>query len=285
MNSLDFSVDAVKPAYYALRPITPELPPNYAPLFPIPPSARNAMPRKAQTESVADLNAAPGGAAAVDRALSLLAAFRAGDGALGLGDLADRTLLYKSTVLRLLASLEHAGLVQRLDDGRYALGSEIARLNAIYAASFSLDDVVQPVLHQLVKQTGESAAYHVRQGNARLCLYRVDSPHPVRDHVHAGEVLPLGRGTGGRILVAFDKELLAAVAPKERKLYREIVTQGYYASMGDRLAEVAGISAPVFRHGTELAAALTLTMPTHRFNASYVELVVAAARALSMQLP
>jgi len=63
------------------------------------------MPRKAQIESASDLNAAPGGAAAVDRALSLLAGFRAGDGALTLTQFAERTQLYKSTVLRLLASL------------------------------------------------------------------------------------------------------------------------------------------------------------------------------------
>jgi DNA-binding IclR family transcriptional regulator len=116
-------------------------------------------------------------------------------------------------------------------------------------------------------------------------MYRVDSPHPVRDHVHAGEVLPLGRGTGGRILVAFDDELLAAVPPKEKKLYREIVKQGYYASMGDRLAEVAGISAPVYRRNGDLAAALTLTMPTHRFDASYVETLVEAACDLATHLP
>ena len=66
------------------------------------------MPRKAQTESLADTAAAPGGAAAVDRALTLLSAFTAGDVSLSLTELADRTRLYKSTVLRLLASLEHA---------------------------------------------------------------------------------------------------------------------------------------------------------------------------------
>jgi DNA-binding IclR family transcriptional regulator len=89
------------------------------------------MPRKAQKESVADAHAAPGGAAAVDRALSLLSAFRSGDTALTLAALAVRAQLYKSTVLRLLASLEHARLVQKLDDGRYTLGSEIARLHGI----------------------------------------------------------------------------------------------------------------------------------------------------------
>ena len=63
------------------------------------------MPRKPATPAVADEHAAPGGAAAVDRALSLLAAFRSGDAALSLAELDTRTRLYKSTALRLLASL------------------------------------------------------------------------------------------------------------------------------------------------------------------------------------
>src|SRR6186713_1510379 len=141
------------------------------------------MPRKAQIESLADSDAAPGGAAAVDRALTLLSAFRAGDTSLSLAELSSRTQLYKSTTLRLLASLEHARLVQRLDDGSYGLGTEVARLNAVYAASFSLERVVLPALRALVAATRESAAYHVAQGDSRLCLYRVDSPQPVRDHI------------------------------------------------------------------------------------------------------
>lgn len=243
------------------------------------------MPRKAQTESVADVNAAPGGAAAVDKAISLLAAFRSGDRSLGLGELAERTQLYKSTVLRAIASLEHAGLIQKLPDGRYALGSEIARLYSIYAASFSLENIVLPALQELVRQTGESAAYHVRQGNARLCLYRVDSPHPIRDHVRAGEVLPLYRGAGGRVLVAFDHELLEMAPSEEAGIYRQIVEQGFCATRGDRLAEVAGISAPVFRQNHQMAGALTLTMPAHRYTDHYIEQVIRTAKALSHQMP
>lgn len=242
------------------------------------------MPRKGRIESVADANASPGGGAAVDKAVSLLGAFRAGDASLALSELAERTQLYKSTVLRLLASLEHGRLIQKLADGRYALGSEVARLYGIYAASFSLERLVLPVLHALVRETGESAAYHVRQGDARLCLYRVDSPHPIRDHVRAGEVLPLDRGTGGRVLIAFDQALLLSVPRKDRRLYSEIVALGYYAVAGDRLAEVAGISAPVFRADREIAGALTLTMPAHRYQKHYIEAVVGAAQGLSSQL-
>jgi DNA-binding IclR family transcriptional regulator len=245
----------------------------------------STMPRKALNESIADADAAPGGAAAVDRALTLLAAFRAGDTALSLADLAGRTQLYKSTALRLLASLEHAGMLQRLEDGRYTLGNEVARLHSIYAASFSLDHLVLPELRRLVKATGESAAYHVRQGQGtdavRLCLYRVDSPHPIRDHIRAGDILPLGRGTGGRVLTAFDPALAKSGSAADRKLLAGVRERGYCAETGDRLAEVAGISAPVFHSDGSIAAALTLTMPSHRYDARYVKPVLEAARRLS----
>lgn len=242
------------------------------------------MPRKARTESLADSHAAPGGAAAVDRALSLLSAFRLGDASLTLADLAARTQLYKSTVLRLLASLEHARLIQRLEGGRYALGSEVARLNAVYAASFSLDDVVLPVLRALVAATRESAAYHVVQGNARLCLYRVDSSQPIRDHIRAGDLLPLERGTGGRVLMAFGAQRAGAPTIQDRNLYARIRAQGYFTAVGDRLAGVAGISAPVFKADGSLAAALTLTMPAERFEERHVHKVLESVRKLSGQV-
>lgn len=246
------------------------------------------MPRKAQNPSLADDSAAPGGVAAVDRALTLLAAFKSGDAALGLAELAARTQLYKSTVLRLLASLEHARLVQRLGDGRYGLGSEVARLHSIYAASFSLDKVVLPVLRELVAATGESAAYHVRQGDARLCLYRVDSPQPIRDHIKAGDLLPMDRGTGARILIAYEASGTGASVSKDKNLYARIRAQGFCTARDDRLAGVAGISAPVFKRNAQgvpvIAAALTLTMPTSRYQDRYVTAVLAGARKLSALL-
>ena len=243
------------------------------------------MPRKAHAESVSDLNAAPGGAAAVDPALSLLSAFQPGDEALSLAQFAERTQLYKSTVLRLLASLEHARLIRRQEDGRYALGAEVARLHGLYAASLSLDRVVLPVLRALAAATGESAAYHVRQDQGaswvRLCQFRVDSSHVVRDHVRAGDVLSNDRGAGARVLIAFGPEAERPSGGRERKLYDTIREQGYCALVGDRTAELAGISAPVFHADGRLAAALTLTMPTHRYNERHIEPVRAAARELS----
>jgi DNA-binding IclR family transcriptional regulator len=227
-----------------------------------------APPQKSSADS--------GGVAAVDRALMLLGAFRDGDRSLALGDLAERTGLVKSTALRLLASLIHFGLVQRLDDGRYALGPEVARLQSIYTASFSLEQVVMPTLHELVRRTKESAVYHVRQGDMRLCLYRVDSPRPIRDHVNVGDLVPLTRGTGGRVLMAF--------SGAKGAIYDRIRKDGHVALVGDRSAELAGISAPVFKAQGELVAAVTLTMPANRFREEHIEPTRQAARAISEKL-
>lgn len=234
------------------------------------------MPRKSQIESVAEAEPAPGGTAAVDRALSLLFAFKSDERPLGLPELADRTRMHKSTVLRLLASLLHTQLVTRDDEGRYRLGTGVARLNAVYASSFSLESVVMPVLRELVAATGESAAFHVRQGHSRLCLYRVDSPNPVRDHIRAGELLPLDRGAGGHLLLAFSAEA------GER--YEQIRRDGFVVLSGDRVPQLAGISAPSFDAAARLVGAVTLTMPTERLDTEHRHHVIKAARIVTEQL-
>lgn len=233
------------------------------------------MPRRAALPALADQNAAAGGIATLDRALSLLGAFTKAEPALTLAQLAERTSLYKSTVLRMLASLAHAHLVQRLDDGRYALGSEVERLHHVYAASFSLEALVMPVLRELVAQTQESAAFYLPRGQQRLCLCRVDSPRPVRDHMQAGDLLPLGHGAGGRILQAF----MGAEGDWADKARREQLV----VLSGDRMPEIAGIGAPIFDAAGKLYASLTLTMPAERLLPEQAPLVRdAAARITGM---
>lgn len=238
------------------------------------------MPRKSaqlpQGAPNTEQAAPSGGVVAVDRALLLLKAFREGDAALSLAELAARTQQYKSTVLRLLASLQQFGFIQRDLQGRYRLGPEIARLASLYAGSFALEPVVMPVLLELVERTRESAAFHVRQGDHRLCLYRVDSPQPIRDHVRAGDLLPLERGAGGCVLLAF--------AGEPGAVYDKVRRDRVAALKGDREEGVAGVSAPVFDSAGRLAGALTITMPTQRFKAEFTPLVREAARQLTEAL-
>jgi DNA-binding IclR family transcriptional regulator len=248
------------------------------------------MPKKSIQLSIAEQTPAAGGVAAVDKALSLLAIFKHGETALTLSDLAERTAMHKSTCLRLLASLQHAHFIQRTQDGNYALGREVSRLQNIYMTGFALADIVYPILQDLVKETKESVAYSVIQGTGqeaqRLCLYRVHSEQMLRDHIREGDLLPLSRGAGGRVLLAFsDLDKLAYMpSSKEAKQLAQIKLDGYFAAIGDRSPELAGISAPVFKSNGTLAASLTLTMPSSRYNQAHIAAVVAAADALSQQI-
>ena len=166
--------------------------------------ALRLMPKKAALPALADENAAEGGIATLDRALSLLGAFSTANPTPTLTEIAEHARVYKSTVLRMLASLEHAYLVHRRTDNRYALGAEVARLHSVYVGSFSMETVVVPVLQKLVDDTQESASYYVPHGDQRLCLFRVDSPRPVRDHrLHEGR--PVTDGRHHRVAVLLDE--------------------------------------------------------------------------------
>lgn len=212
----------------------------------------------------------------MDRAISVLAAFRPGDKALSVTQLAERTRLYKSTVLRLLASLAHGHLVRKTPDGLWALGAEVARLAGIYSASFSLEEVLLPEMRALVERTQESVAFHVRQGDQRLVLLRVDSPQLLRDHVRAGDVLPLDRGAGGRVLMAY--------AGAQGPIYDQVRQDGYVMLSSDRIPGLVGISAPVWDAERHLVGALTLTAPEQRVQAFFVDELRQSAQRLTRLL-
>ena len=218
-------------------------------------------------------SAAPtdGGVAAVDRALAILGAFRPGDEALGLAEIALRTKFYKSTILRLAQSLIRHDYLKRLDSGSYQIGPTPLMLAALYQRSLRLGDVVLPLMRELAEQTGESVSMYSRHGDVRVCLHRVDSNHAVRDHVREGDVLPLERGSGGRILLAF--------SGTKGEPYETIRREYCYASVGERDGETAGVSVPMFGVGQSLLGALTLAGPRSRIDATFI----ANARALLLR--
>ncbi|MFA5915016.1 MAG: IclR family transcriptional regulator [Burkholderiales bacterium] len=219
------------------------------------------------------------GVEAVERALGILAVFRAGDEGLTLAELARRTGYYKSTILRLIVSLERHGYMRRLADGRYAVGAEPARLAQLYQSSFRVGDIVVPLLHRLAKQSGETASFYVRDGNARMCLHRVEPARAVRIFLREGDRLPLDRGASGKVLRA-----CAAAAPKGDSALAQIRAQLWGASFGERDPDTASVAAPVFGADQELIGALALAGPRERFTEAQVKAFArllhgAAARA------
>lgn len=233
-------------------------------------------PRKPPTAATIPAVSTPGGVEAVDRALSLLAAFREGDDAVTLAELARRTGLYKSTALRLLASLASANLVERDANAAWRLGPELWRLGTLYRARFDLDRVIRPALAELVKATGETASFYVREGRQRICLYRHNSPRPVRHHLEEGLRLPLNRGAGGRVLLAFG----GARGP----VYDRIRREGAYVSMGERDPELGAASVPLFDGEGRLRGALSVSALISRFDRSAQSNALAALKRLAQPL-
>jgi DNA-binding IclR family transcriptional regulator len=196
------------------------------------------------------------GIAAIDRALRVLDAFLDGDAPLTLAELARRADLVKPTTLRALVSLGQSGYVVRLADGRYQLGAKVMRLGTIYQQNFKLEDHVVPALERLVAVTNESASFYIREGNQRLCLFRIDSPQSVRDVVRVGELVPLDETSSGQVITTFSEHGSRTKTP-------------YYvfASSGIRDSQTASVSTPVFGAGGKLFGSLTLSGPTTRFGA------------------
>ena len=221
------------------------------------------------------------GVAAVDRALAILAALGTATEPSTLAKLARATGLYKSTILRLIGSLESAGYVVRLRDGCYSLGASAFRLGLAYERQNSLRQHALPVMEKLVANGTESASLHVIHGpSTRLCLFRVNSRHSTLDRVEAGDVLPLERGAAGRVLLAYSR----GDGPQHKALRRT----GYALSKGERDPNCAGLAAPIFGPTGEIAAALSLSGPGERFTADAVarmrKLLVKAAQQLTQSL-
>lgn len=219
-----------------------------------------------------------GGVAAVERALSILDALTSEK--MTLAELALRTGLYKSTLLRLSKSLEKFQYVHRSEDGMYRLGSKVAALGSIYRRNFRLSDMVLPVLRAVVAEVHEGASFYVGDGDSRVCLHRVDADRAVRDSVHEGDRLPLTAGAAAHVIRAF--------AGARGARYDRIRSEMYSASFGERDPETAAVAVPVLGVDRKFIGAISISGPRYRIEAlgtgPVVALLFRHARQLSRTL-
>jgi len=216
------------------------------------------------------------GVAAVDRALSIVGALGDARRPLTLSETAAATGLYKSTTLRLLASLERAHFATRDRDGRYRLGSTIHRLADGYERSAALEDEIAPVLQRIVDETAESVGFFVREGNERLCLLRVDSPRPLRHHIDVGVLRPLGLGASGRVLKLFEN----GAARASRRLLAALPV----VVLGQDVPDLGAIAVPIFGSGDRTLGALSVSGPLSRFDRHLVAKVKRLLREMAVTL-
>ncbi|MGT0194002.1 IclR family transcriptional regulator [Burkholderia pyrrocinia] len=225
-------------------------------------------------------NPAEGGVAAVNRALTALLAFGNAPGGLMLAQVSEETGLNMSTLLRMFESLEQFRFIKRLPDGRYVLGPAVFQLGMMYRESFQLREYVMPILSKLSAETGETAAFYVREGDQRVCLFRIQAQRSVRTHLREGDRFPLDVGAAGRVLLAF--------SGTRGGDYEKTAEQGYAVSIAERDPESAAIACPAFGVGRVLSGTISLGVPRYRFNkkvlADYLPRVQAAAAELTHAL-
>jgi DNA-binding IclR family transcriptional regulator len=165
-----------------------------------------------------------------------------------LGALQSATGLPRATAHRLAVALEAHGMLRRDDEGRFDLGPELAALGRLADQRFPLVELARDVLTQLRDQTGESVQLFVREGTQRRCVLSLPSPHALRWIMPDGARLPLELGSAGRVLSG------------------ELGPRGWVASVEEREAGVASVSAPVRAGDATVVAAVSISGPVERLS-------------------
>jgi DNA-binding IclR family transcriptional regulator len=225
------------------------------------------------------------GVGVLDKAVVILS-YLAEGGPATLAEVVGGTGLSRPTAHRLLSALEAHRLVGR-NGGRYSLGVRLLGWGS-GAVGYSLVEAARPVLVALRDQTGESTQLYVREGDRRVCVASVErAGGGLKDVVPVGAVLPLDRGSGGKVLLAWAEDG-GSFPGAEAAGFEEIRRRGWAQSVAEREAGVASVSAPVFNASGDLRAAVCVSGPISRLGERPGERlagpVVEAARSIEAAL-
>ncbi len=197
---------------------------------------------------------------------------------------AEKLDLPRSTVHRLLNTLEASGVVNRIGADRgYALTPKLALAATLDGGGATLGAIAEPYLHRLVTISEETAALHVRTGDHRTCVAEVQGLRGIRWLRGRGWSAPLWSGAVGRVLMAgmSDGELDALLGRDERRpLGRNSVTdgvdvhrlvadarrRGWSSSESETVDGAAAVAAPVTDHDGATIGALSLYAPDDRLD-------------------
>lgn len=232
----------------------------------------------------------------VERALDILLCF-IDQQELSLTEISKRVALNKSTVYRLLATIETKGFVlKNTDTDKYQLGFRLWELTSHLTR---IDDpalMLLPEMERLRDIVNETVTLYVRNGKERVRIQSVESNQTIRRVAPIGERMPLTVGASGKILVAYaqpdiQESILqeanwSSHIEKEQFMFQllKIRQTGYATSVEEREIGTAAISAPVHNAAGELVVALAVSGPAGRMSlekmASISEDVVNAAKRM-----
>jgi DNA-binding IclR family transcriptional regulator len=245
----------------------------------------------------------------LERGLRILAEFSPLEPVLSAADLARRLHIPRTTIFRLVQTLEALGFLERAQNDRYyRLGIAVLRLGFEYLSSLELTDFGIPILERLRDATGFTSHIVVRDGRDIVFVAKAQSYEDgfgsVR--VNVGTRLPAHATIHGRILLGdLDIAALADLYPETLleqftdrtprtvaelyELVRADLSRGYAVSESSFERDISVVTAPVRDDSGKIIAAATVTVPHSpehgaRIPDGLVGLVRAAANELSLRL-
>ena len=213
---------------------------------------------------------------AVERALDVLNSFTSQNNILSLKDISESTGFYKSTILRLIGSLETYGYILKQQDGRYRLGPSLWRLGSIYQHGFDSETVIRPLLCSVRDQINQTAAFYIKNGDQRICLYRENATGELCHMMNEGAELPLDKGAAGVILSAF--------SGLEGEKMDSVRTKGWYVSRGERNPDLAALAVPVITENEELKGVLSVSGLIFKFDDEKINAYLPILKLAAIQL-
>ena len=218
----------------------------------------------------------------VTRAIQLLALIADHKTGITIGQLAERTGLHKSTVSRLVMTLEAAGVLQRPESrSTLQIAPQFAQRLATHTQPTTLRRIARPFLEELSRHFGEASGLVVPEHDQAVYVDQVSPNNAIQVRDWIGSRFPLHTISPGKLFLAHrspaeqDRYLslpLAAYTPNTttdpdqlRQSFREIKESGVswiHAEFADGLC---GVAAPIFDHTDEVIASLVVFAPSFRF--------------------
>jgi DNA-binding IclR family transcriptional regulator len=243
----------------------------------------------------------------LQRGLEILRCFSRDRTEITAAEIAKELGIPRSTVFRLMTTLEYLGFLERSRDGRdYRLGVAVLTLGFEYLASLEITERARPILEKLRGETGFNSHLVIRDGRDIVFVLKVSAPSSFVGSVMVGTRLPAHATVLGRVFLAYmDDAQLRALYPKGKlesyspqtptsldELKKILVgdrARGYAISENFFERGISAIAAPVFDTEGTVAAAIHVTVPeggatSEELHGAIAAKVVAAAKNLSHQL-
>ncbi|MDR5694519.1 MAG: IclR family transcriptional regulator [Armatimonadota bacterium] len=236
------------------------------------------------------------------KALELLQAFTPDEPEFGVTDLATRLGMHKSTVFRLLMTLEAEKFVQRdHTTGKYRLGIKLFELGSLVQNLLELRKVARPYLEELQERCGETIHLAVLDEGQVLYVDKLESPKPIQMYSRVGRRAPAHCTGLGKVLLAYlpPEEVDAIIARNGLKRYTDktitdprklhdhlalVRQRGYATDIGEHEELIRCASAPIWDHTGKVVAAVSITTIGVRFDPRRMDELVHLVRETTAQI-